>query len=61
MRLNQVVADNTEKISTYKKEIDFLQHKVTTCEESLQSKKHINFGSEKSIGEGENKAKLEIL
>jgi hypothetical protein len=44
----------------FKKEIDFLQHKVHTCEESLRQRNHIQIASEKSIAEAESKTKIEI-
>ena len=34
---------------TYRKEVDFLQHKVRTCEESLSQRNVAQVASEKSI------------
>jgi hypothetical protein len=45
----------------YKKEIDFMQHKVKTCEESLRQRNMVQLASEKSIAEAESKTKIDIF
>ena len=39
MRLNNVVGEVINKNNHFKKEVDFLQHKVKACEESLDNRK----------------------
>lgn len=45
----------------HKKEIDFMQHKVKTCEESLRQRNMVQLASEKSIAESESRTKIEIF
>ena len=60
MRLNHVLSETIDQNATFKKENDFLQHKVISCEKAMENRKINILSSEKSINEFESKSKIDI-
>lgn len=59
-RLNAALGKRMEEVGGYRREIDFLQHKVRTCEEALLNRRNAQPSSEQTIADTENRSKMEF-
>lgn len=55
-----MLGEAIDQNASFKKEVDFLQHKVKACEQTLESRRAPQITSERSIVDAESRSRLEI-